>query len=45
MDCHPTHHEHPSNDEHVVCIHAKGANFTLPCPLSQAKELFPAVAA
>jgi hypothetical protein len=39
------HHECPNNNEHVVYIHTKGTNFTTPCPLSQAKELFPAVAA
>jgi hypothetical protein len=29
----------------MVYVHAKGANFTVPHLLSQAKELFPAVAA
>jgi hypothetical protein len=32
--------EHPDDDEHVVYIHTKGTNFAVPCPLSQAKELF-----
>jgi hypothetical protein len=29
----------------MVYVHAKGTNFTTPHPLSQAKELFPAVVA
>jgi hypothetical protein len=29
----------------MVCVHTKGANFAMPHPLSQAKELFPAVVA
>jgi hypothetical protein len=39
------HHEHPNDDECMVYVHAKGANFTTPHPLSQSKMLFPAVAA
>ncbi len=45
VDHHPMHHEHPNNDEYVVYVHAKGANFNMPHPLSQAKELSPAVVA
>jgi hypothetical protein len=39
------HHEHPNDDKHVVDVHAKGANLTMPYPHSQAKELFPVVLA
>jgi hypothetical protein len=45
VDCNPMHHEHPNNDKHMVHVHTKGANLTMPYPLSQAKELFPAVVA
>jgi hypothetical protein len=45
VDYNPMHHEHPNDDEHMVYIHTKGTNLTMPCPDSQAKESFPAVLA
>jgi hypothetical protein len=45
IDHNPMHHECPNDDKHMVYVHAKGTNLTMPCPHSQAKESFPAVLA
>eukprot|EP00978_Attheya_sp_CCMP212_P016813 scaffold44411_cov45-Attheya_sp.AAC.2 len=44
-DYDPSHNGFPNNDEYIIYIHHKTSNTTIPYPLLQAKELFPAAVA